>query len=292
MSGSAGKQAGATERGGVSQIALLALAAIAVPLLGWAFWALVLRLGSNDFHDYWLAGRLVLEGHSPYDVGALRELAAAGAPQPAGRWRVLLPSALRPGHGPLRGASVRRGARRVQLALSGGLRPGGRRLDRLGSRSIARSRSKATRAGPGSRALSAGLRNRRERPGQPDSHSASRPGDGVCARGDATASPLLGRPDDRAGGDRQARARRRARSLRTRAATRRGRRPPRRSLRSPRGRNCVVPWAASGSGGPGFAAGRRQLLHEPVDQRLRFQAGAVERAAPPRSGITASIRES
>jgi hypothetical protein len=76
LSGSARKQAGATERGGLSQIAPLALAAIAVPLLGWAFWALVLRLGSNDFHDYWLAGRLVMEGHSPYDVGALRELAA------------------------------------------------------------------------------------------------------------------------------------------------------------------------------------------------------------------------
>lgn len=55
---------------------LLALAAIAVPLLGWAFWGLVLRLGSNDFHDYWLAGRLTLEGRSPYDVDALRELAA------------------------------------------------------------------------------------------------------------------------------------------------------------------------------------------------------------------------
>jgi alpha-1,2-mannosyltransferase len=76
LSGSAGREAGATERGGLSEVALLALAAIAVPLVGWAFWALVLRLGSNDFHDYWLAGRLVLEGHSPYDVGALRELAA------------------------------------------------------------------------------------------------------------------------------------------------------------------------------------------------------------------------
>ncbi len=76
MSGSAGRDAGATARGGRSEGALLALAAIAVPLVGWASWALVLRLGSNDFHDYWLAGRLVMEGRSPYDLGALRELAA------------------------------------------------------------------------------------------------------------------------------------------------------------------------------------------------------------------------
>lgn len=76
MSGSIRPEAGATERSGASEVVPLALAAIAVPLLGWAFWALVLRLGSNDFHDYWLAGRLVLEGHSPYDLGALRELAA------------------------------------------------------------------------------------------------------------------------------------------------------------------------------------------------------------------------
>ena len=54
----------------------MALAAIAVPLLGWIAWTLVLRLGSNDFHDYWLAGRLVLDGRSPYDIGALRDLAA------------------------------------------------------------------------------------------------------------------------------------------------------------------------------------------------------------------------
>ena len=54
----------------------LAAAAIAVPLAGWLFWALVLRLGANDFHDYWLAGRLVLEGRSPYDLPALRDLAA------------------------------------------------------------------------------------------------------------------------------------------------------------------------------------------------------------------------
>ena len=54
----------------------LATAALAVPLAGWLFWALVLQLGANDFHDYWLAGRLVLDGHSPYDLTALRDLAA------------------------------------------------------------------------------------------------------------------------------------------------------------------------------------------------------------------------
>ncbi len=57
------------------EIAALAIAAAAIPLIGWAFWALVLRLGPNDFHDYWLAGKLILEGHSPYDSAALAELA-------------------------------------------------------------------------------------------------------------------------------------------------------------------------------------------------------------------------
>jgi hypothetical protein len=60
----------------VSHLLALAAAAIAVPLVGWLFWALVLRLGANDFHDYWLAGRLLLEGRSPYDLAALRDLAA------------------------------------------------------------------------------------------------------------------------------------------------------------------------------------------------------------------------
>ncbi len=56
-------------------LALLAAAAVAFPLAGWAFWSLVLGLGSNDFHDYWLAGRLILQGHSPYDMAALQSLA-------------------------------------------------------------------------------------------------------------------------------------------------------------------------------------------------------------------------
>ncbi len=54
----------------------LAVAAVIPPLAGWAFWAFVLRLGPNDFHDYWLAARLLLEGRSPYDAGAMAELAA------------------------------------------------------------------------------------------------------------------------------------------------------------------------------------------------------------------------
>ncbi|HJX68023.1 MAG TPA: hypothetical protein VJ258_04780, partial [Candidatus Limnocylindrales bacterium] len=57
------------------EIAALAIAAVAVPLLGWAFWALVLHLGANDFHDYWLAGKLILQGQSPYDSAALAETA-------------------------------------------------------------------------------------------------------------------------------------------------------------------------------------------------------------------------
>jgi hypothetical protein len=57
------------------EIAALAIAAAAIPLVGWAFWALVLHLGQNDFHDYWLAGKLVLQGQSPYDSAALADLA-------------------------------------------------------------------------------------------------------------------------------------------------------------------------------------------------------------------------
>jgi hypothetical protein len=33
--------------------------------------------GFNDFHDYWLASKLVLQGHSPYDLDALRALGQA-----------------------------------------------------------------------------------------------------------------------------------------------------------------------------------------------------------------------
>ncbi|MGZ6273588.1 MAG: glycosyltransferase family 87 protein [Candidatus Limnocylindrales bacterium] len=57
------------------EIAVLAIVAAAAPLAGWAFWALILRLGPNDFHDYWLAGKLILQGQSPYDSAALADLA-------------------------------------------------------------------------------------------------------------------------------------------------------------------------------------------------------------------------
>jgi hypothetical protein len=60
---------------GRRETVLLAAAAIAFPLAGWAFWALALGLGANDFHDYWLAGRLILQGQSPYDMAAMQALA-------------------------------------------------------------------------------------------------------------------------------------------------------------------------------------------------------------------------
>jgi alpha-1,2-mannosyltransferase len=64
-------------RGGRREFAWLVAAAIAFPLAGWAFWALALGLGANDFHDYWLAGRLILQGQSPYDTAAMQALAHA-----------------------------------------------------------------------------------------------------------------------------------------------------------------------------------------------------------------------
>jgi alpha-1,2-mannosyltransferase len=58
------------------QLLLLAAAAAAIPLAEWAWWALFYgNHDFNDFHDYWLAGRLILEGHSPYDMQALRDVA-------------------------------------------------------------------------------------------------------------------------------------------------------------------------------------------------------------------------
>jgi hypothetical protein len=67
---------GRSSRVRLREVARLAAVAIVVPLAGWAFWALVLHLGPNDFHDYWLAGRLILQGHSPYDSAAMHDLAA------------------------------------------------------------------------------------------------------------------------------------------------------------------------------------------------------------------------
>jgi hypothetical protein len=55
------------------EVLLLALAAMLVPLIEWAWTS---AHGSfNDFHSYWLAGKLVLQGQSPYDIQALRDLA-------------------------------------------------------------------------------------------------------------------------------------------------------------------------------------------------------------------------
>jgi alpha-1,2-mannosyltransferase len=53
----------------------LAIAAAAFPLAGWLFWAFVRHLGPNDFHDYWLAGKLLLDGVSPYDRQAMADMA-------------------------------------------------------------------------------------------------------------------------------------------------------------------------------------------------------------------------
>jgi hypothetical protein len=55
------------------ELGLLAIAAMTMPLIQWAW---TNAFGSfNDFHDYWLAGKLVLAGQSPYDIQALRDLA-------------------------------------------------------------------------------------------------------------------------------------------------------------------------------------------------------------------------
>jgi alpha-1,2-mannosyltransferase len=72
----AGRLTGAAEgRPAASQLARLVVVACVVPLAGWLFWAFVLRLGPNDFHDYWLAGRLLIDGKSPYDTAAMAALA-------------------------------------------------------------------------------------------------------------------------------------------------------------------------------------------------------------------------
>lgn len=55
------------------EVLILATAAMLMPLIQWAWTS---AYGSfNDFHDYWLAGKLVLQGQSPYDIHALRDLA-------------------------------------------------------------------------------------------------------------------------------------------------------------------------------------------------------------------------
>ena len=55
------------------EVLLLGIAACLGPLLEWLWMS---GHGNfNDFHDYWLAGKLVLTGQSPFDVQALRDLA-------------------------------------------------------------------------------------------------------------------------------------------------------------------------------------------------------------------------
>ena len=55
---------------------MLGALAMAVPLFHWIYRTTHgLPSTFNDFHDYWLASRLILEGHTPYDIDALRALA-------------------------------------------------------------------------------------------------------------------------------------------------------------------------------------------------------------------------
>ena len=58
------------------EFALLAAAAIAAPLAWWIIGTMWRGANSyNDFHDYWLAAKLITLGQSPYDIEALRALA-------------------------------------------------------------------------------------------------------------------------------------------------------------------------------------------------------------------------
>jgi len=66
----------APDRSRALEFALLAAAAIAVPL-AWLILGTLWRGANsfNDFHDYWLAAKLITLGKSPYDIDALRALA-------------------------------------------------------------------------------------------------------------------------------------------------------------------------------------------------------------------------
>jgi hypothetical protein len=60
------------------EFALLVAAAVALPLAWWILGTLWRGANSyNDFHDYWLAAKLITLGHSPYDLEALKALAKA-----------------------------------------------------------------------------------------------------------------------------------------------------------------------------------------------------------------------
>jgi Glycosyltransferase family 87 len=58
------------------EFAALAAVAIAVPLAWWIGSTVMFHgNGFNDFHDFWLAAKLIAMGHSPYDKHALEALA-------------------------------------------------------------------------------------------------------------------------------------------------------------------------------------------------------------------------
>ena len=60
------------------EFTLVTAAAVAVPVAWWLLGTLWRGANSfNDFHDYWLAAKLITLGQSPYDVVALKALAAA-----------------------------------------------------------------------------------------------------------------------------------------------------------------------------------------------------------------------
>ena len=68
-----GSESGSAVMSHRREVLLLAIAAMAMPAIQWAWTS---AHGSfNDFHDYWLAGKLLLAGQSPYDLQALRDLA-------------------------------------------------------------------------------------------------------------------------------------------------------------------------------------------------------------------------
>ena len=71
----------------------LAVLAAGVPLGIWITFAALGRAPAfNDFHSYWLAGRLLLNGQSPYDLEAMRALGQARGAAVRPRDGVLVPA--------------------------------------------------------------------------------------------------------------------------------------------------------------------------------------------------------
>jgi hypothetical protein len=67
-----------TRRSRVLDFIALAVAAVLVPVAWWTLWVIVKgQHNFNDFHDYWLAAKLITLGRSPYDLDALQALANA-----------------------------------------------------------------------------------------------------------------------------------------------------------------------------------------------------------------------